>query len=173
MLFSKRKEFSPEDLAEGYNLQMVLYLKAIVETDTPEFRERIGAKDGGELIPAGVMYVKTNLHDVVVEGYDALTAEEAVKKLQSRDGMVLSDPVSLEAMNPEFMPPKPSPRSKTKQPREYDMEGWRELNNTIEGVVKDLVGKMRGGDASASPNNDKFNRCKNCKYKHICRSAVL
>ncbi|MBQ9085411.1 MAG: PD-(D/E)XK nuclease family protein, partial [Clostridia bacterium] len=54
---SGAKEFSPEDLEEGANLQMFLYLKSIVETSSKSFHERIGLPEGGRMIPAGVIYV--------------------------------------------------------------------------------------------------------------------
>jgi len=36
------KDFSLDDVKKGENLQMLLYLKSIVETNNPEFRERLG-----------------------------------------------------------------------------------------------------------------------------------
>jgi hypothetical protein len=71
-------------MSEGSNLQMFLYLKALVETDNPKFRESLGVGEGGRLIPAGVIYVKTSVRDVKIDTPDDSVAAEAVKSAISR-----------------------------------------------------------------------------------------
>ena len=53
------KQFSLDDVKKGENLQMLLYLKSVVETENPEFKEKLGVGEGGKVIPAGIVYVKT------------------------------------------------------------------------------------------------------------------
>ena len=98
------KMFSPSDLEEGINLQMFLYLKAVVDTDTPEFRKRIGALGEEKLVPAGVIYAKTSISDAKVKHSSDEEAMRAAIELSSRDGMVLEESPSLDSMNPRYTP---------------------------------------------------------------------
>ena len=165
------KEFSPTDLAEGRNLQMFLYLKSIVETDSEGFRERIGVPDGGRLIPAGVIYVKTKVDDTTVSTRDDKAAEETVKQMQKREGMLLSDEVSINAMNPDYLPPEPSARSRNPISRRYTEDEWKEINSTIESVVSDIGSRIREGDIRATGFAENERHCGYCPYKKLCRSA--
>ena len=50
------KDFDPDDMEKGRNLQMFLYLKAIIESDKKKFREKLGATEDMKIIPSGVIY---------------------------------------------------------------------------------------------------------------------
>ena len=174
---SGSKDFSPGDLEEGGNLQMFLYLKSIVETDTPKFRDRVGVEDGKKMIPAGVIYVKTSVKDAVVETPDMDGARAAVRNLSERMGMLLDDKTSLDAMNPEFLPfvisDEPKHIKKRKQ-MTYSEEDWESISSMIEGFILGEVEKMREGEISATPikrKSDSSHPCNYCAYKKICRSA--
>ena len=53
--------------------------------------------EGGRLIPAGVIYVKTSVRDVRIDTPDDGLASAAVKAAQGREGMVLNDPEVIKA----------------------------------------------------------------------------
>lgn len=165
------KEFSPTDLEEGRNLQMFLYLKSIVETDTPAFRERIGVENGGKLIPAGVIYVKTKVDDTTVSKADDRIAEDAVKQMQKREGMILADEISLGAMNERYLPEEPSARSKNGVSRRYTEEGWGQINETIDRVVCDIGSRIREGDIRATGVDENERHCSYCSYRKFCRNT--
>ena len=164
------KSFLPSDLEKGYNLQMFIYLKAVVETEATEFRERIGAGEGDELVPAGAIYIKTSLQSAKLKEFSDSKAEEAVKSNQTRDGMVLDEEESLGAMHPSFIPKEPSGRGKDNETRRYDREGWTKINDTMELVVRRVAGGIRSGDIEASPSHE-HNPCNYCGFKNICRRA--
>ena len=170
------KEFKPTDIAEGKNLQMFLYLKAIVESDKPDFKKRMGAASG-KLIPAGVIYVKANVVGGKITRNDSLEALNEAKRAQGREGMLLDDSDSISAMNASYIPIKfkvdgtPDAYSKAKL---YTAVGWSEINRTIERIVTDECTKMVFGDISATPLKEKRGNasvCKYCDYKPICRNA--
>ena len=98
------KKFSLEDIKNGENLQMMLYLKAVVETDTEAFKKRIGAPESSRLIPAGIVYVKTSVADITVDHPSDELALAEVKAAFERIGASLDDERSLEAMNPDYIP---------------------------------------------------------------------
>ncbi len=165
--------FLPSKLREGEYLQMFLYLRAITESDSPGFRKRLGVGEGGRAIPAGVIYVKTGISDTTIKSGGDEEARAAVREMQKRDGMILSDPASIDAMNPDFLPPKPGPRTTKFEPREYDEDGWREISDTVESVVKQVSADMKSGKINATPASRSGKNCNWCKFKEICRTAVV
>lgn len=163
-------DFLPTKLERGEYLQMFLYLKAIKDSDKPEFRRELGVGDGGRVIPAGVIYVKTKVGDTTVREANDELATASVLEKQARDGMVLDDHVSLEAMNPNYLPPSDV---KGKDKREYTLEGWDEIEKIVSDLTLSVADDMRSGNIKATPATKGGRNCKWCKYKGICRSAVI
>ena len=173
---SGNKIFSPEDIKKGLNLQMFLYLKALVETENADFRKKAGVENGGKMIPAGVIYVKTSIEDAKISTSSEALALDGVKKNQARIGMLLDDMESISAMNADYIPIKlkdgvPDTRSSAKL---YTESGWDALNETISEVVSELGSRMTAGDVSAFPmlkSSGKSEVCQYCEFKAICRNA--
>ena len=163
------KTFSPDDLDSGRNLQMFLYLKAVVESESPSFKDRLGVGENGRIIPAGVIYVKTDMSDVTIAHADPDEQEKAIRKKQERRGMLLSDDVSLGAMNKEYLPVKfkkdgtPDARS---QKLLYTEEGWGELSEKVARKVCEVADGMCAGNISVG---GKDAPCEYCSFKAICR----
>lgn len=174
---SGNKIFSPDDIKKGLNLQMFLYLKAVVESENSDFLTKAGVTGNGKLIPAGVIYVKTSMEDAKISTNDSSRALAEVKKNQARVGMLLDDDESISAMNAAYIPIKfnkdgtPDSRSRAKL---YTLSGWDTLNDTIRDAVCDIAKRMTAGDISATPmlkTSGKSEVCKYCEYKAICRNA--
>lgn len=171
-----QKAFSPDDIEKGKNLQMFLYLKSVVETKNEKFKREIGVDDGGKLIPAGVIYVKTEVGDVKIEKDTDGADKEAVKSEQGRQGMLLNDPISISAMNSKYIPVKfkkdgtPDARSES---RLYTEGGWQNLCDKMGEVIDRITNKMTSGDISAAPMLKKGGGgpCDYCKFKPICRNV--
>ncbi len=169
------KVFSPKDLSQGINIQMFLYLKSIVDTDTPAFRESLGAGENDTVVPAGVIYAKTSVNDSTVKHASDEEALLAAMDNSSRDGMVLDDDTSLSAMNPRFTPLK-YPEDKRNKPsndmRKYTADGWSEITSVIEEKVREIAGNMRSGKICPEPLKIKGKSpCRDCIYRPICRRA--
>ncbi len=174
-----QKSFSPDDVERGENLQMFLYLKSIIDTESKEFRERVGVGEGGKMRPAGVIYLKTSLSDVRI---DTPSDEAAIEKIESemeREGMVLYDDDSISAMNLRYTPlyssryPNKIPESKTKFL--YTEEEFDSMMQTIEDTVKSLAKNIRSGDirTKSEPRSSHDKQCEYCKFKPICRQAIV
>lgn len=165
------KIFSPTDIEKGENLQMFLYMKSITETKNKSFRDRIGVGDGGRMIPAGVIYSRTSVKDVIV---DHPSDEEAIRKIQEKnhgDGMLLDEEVSLSAMSPSELPLGKD--GTIDQNRLYTEEGWSQICNKIEKAVLDIIDEMKRGDMSPRPrrlSSKSYHPCEYCAYKSICRN---
>lgn len=169
------KEFDPRNLSKGENLQMFLYLKSVIETNKPEFREALGVGEGGQVIPAGVIYVKTRVDDALIPKADDAEALLAAKKLQMREGMILDDPDSLDAQNPDFLPVRIKDGTIVETPikRYYSREGWAEVDATVTEAVRDIGKRMKSGDLSVCAEDVRaFNSpCNSCKFRPLCRNG--
>ncbi len=163
------KSFSLDGIKDGENLQMLLYLKAITETQKREFRERIGVENGGKIIPAGIVYVKTSVADVTVNKPSDELAMEEMQSVFERIGASLDDERSISAMNPSYTPME---RKRDASVLTYSMEDWQRLNDEMRDVVLKLAREVTNGHicADTSRRRGSFNPCDSCKFKYICRS---
>ena len=170
-----RKEFSPEDLSEGKNLQMFLYLRSILESENESFRKALELGETGRVIPAGVIYVKTSVKDVKINTPSDKEALAAFMNAQTREGMVLDDALSLEAMKIKYTPlgteKKPDVISETKRDLLYTEESLSEVMKTVEDSVMRAAEGIRSGSISPTPLKDGYEeeRCARCEFRPICR----
>lgn len=174
-----QKDFSPDDMAEGSNLQMFLYLKSLIDTEKAKFREAVGVEEDGRLIPAGVIYVKTAVNDMRVDLPDDKLAEDTVKANQVREGMIINDPAVISAMKLRYTPlysertPDKIPKSKEKYL--YDESGFDSVMDTVKASVENVADRMRTGHIEAHPKAGKKKSdrlpCEFCEFKPICRSV--
>ena len=166
------KKFSLDDVKEGDNLQMLLYLKAVIETDTEAFKEKIGAKKDSKLIPAGIVYVKTSVADVTIKKPSDELALEEVKANFERLGASLNEEASLSAMNPDYIPSQKS-KSGAVSALTYTMEDWKRINEEMESVILSVTDEITKGQIAARAKNkaSSFSPCRDCQYKYLCRSS--
>ena len=165
------KDFSPDDMENGRNLQMFLYLKAIMESDKAKFRESLGVKNDGKIVPAGVIYVKTSLADAQIDRDSDEDALAAIKENQAREGMTLEGEFNESLMGADYIPGKGKKNSTSFR---YSEEGFAKIMESVEGAVLDIAGKIRGGKAEAEPNLDgKYSPCEWCEFKPVCRNVKI
>ena len=168
------KQFTLDDVKKGENLQMLLYLKSVVDTHSDDFLRKIGADSDARLVPAGIVYVKTSVADVTVDRPSDELAELEVKGSFERLGASLDDPAVLDAMNPDFTPMAKVRKGEEPRPLTYTREDWERINDEMKASVLSIAGEITGGHIVAKTNadNSSFHPCTDCKYRYICRSAV-
>ncbi len=171
-----KKSFAPSDLAEGKNLQMFLYLKALVESEKEKFRRSLDLGEGGRIVPAGVIYVKTNIRDIKIDRPDDADALNAVKDVQDREGMILNDDEIINAMTLRYTPvySKKSPTKITSTGRKFlfSEKEWEKLMEKVENSVKNVADQIRSGVMDVAPKEKKNDSpCDYCRYKPLCRKA--
>lgn len=171
------KEFKPEELKSGKNLQMFLYLCAVIDTKNKRLLTDMGVGEDGRLIPAGLIYVKSDLSDVKISHASIEDEEKAVKGDQKRQGMMLDDRISVSAMNSKYLPVKLKADGGYYEGSDkylYTEDSWLTLRETVEDSVRRVTKKMRSGDISAEPMLEKdYSPCNYCKFKPMCRNAKL
>ena len=129
----------------------------------------------GKLIPAGVIYVKSDLGDVKIAHADGEEEKTKIMADQKRQGMILNDAVSIGAMNSRYLPIKITASGEADKRTKkflYSEEYWKTLRDTVEESVRRISRKMRSGNINAEPMKDKRTYpCEYCEYKQICRNA--
>ena len=173
------KTFSPTDIEEGKNLQMFLYLKALLESEKESFRSALGIEDGGRAIPAGVIYVKTSVKDVRVDKNSDEEALSAFKAAQGREGMVLDSDEAIGAMGvrytPLSSPKKPDEIAPTRRKFLFSEEDFSKMMQTVESSVITAAREIRSGKIEARPRPDSRGivHCDFCEFKSFCRIAKI
>lgn len=168
------KVYSPEDIAEGIGLQLLLYLFVLCNTQNKKFRRAVGCPEDGNIYPAGAMYLSANLPVITVDEH--ISPDEIRRRAAEslkRSGPLLDDEQILLAMNdkldPNFLGTAKSSRSVD---HKLTLEDFEQLCGDIEKTLGSVRDAMLSGEASAKPRKKKgFSPCDNCNYRAVCRSA--
>ena len=173
------KEFSFDDLKDGLNTQLLIYLFSICNLKNSEQRARFNCDEGGQLIPAGIQYLSSNAPIVSVDKF--CSDDEISGLIQnefSRSGLITSDPEIIYAINHE-LDPKIVSKIKTNDDGEMvgknlvDQNGFNEIYDMLSETIIRVAESMKNGVANAIPlrTGDK-SPCRYCKMKAICRASV-
>ncbi|MBE6032255.1 MAG: hypothetical protein E7224_03580 [Clostridiales bacterium] len=176
---SGQEAFNLEEVKGGWRLQLMLYLRAAMdglEKEQKSKEEPIG--------PAGVFYfsVKEPMVDKSDDAEDPTKEdmEKEVRKNFKLDGVLLDSPGVIHSIAGDFSgysPILPIQKNKdgevkgTKRSEKVllsDQE-FRELQETVDEITKDLVHQLMGGVIRPRPKQTKAgNACRFCQYKSIC-----
>ena len=159
------KTFSLSDIAEGKNLQLLLYIFSLTKYNHGTF----GASLGGTPVPAGITYLSAQASKVKVgrmgevnKAYDAVTTEI------TRSGLIMDDEVVLNAVsksgNKRYLMSSPRKRS-TVTAEEFDV-----LFSQVCDTLTEIGNEIMAGNANSIPKNGKKD-CQYCKYSLICRAS--
>lgn len=171
------KEFSLDDVKEGFNIQMLLYLFTLINNKNEKFKQKLG---GDSAVPAGVIYLSSNIPMVDLSSYEEASEvmEKAGDELR-RSGLLINDEEILTAMNRELSPKFLAGIKKKKTTGELsgkaltDPEAFKALEKDIEKVIFDISTEMLSGNANANPTADKKNSpCVYCAMKPVCRRKL-
>ena len=170
------KEFSLDDIKDGINLQLLIYLFALCRKDT-DFAKKLGCSEGEAPIPAAAHYLSSSLS---VKKLDApKDAEEVLNDASerlSRSGIYRNDPDIIAALNSEQK--KSMLGGITSKDGVYKGNGlvapeeFESLQKELEETVKKIAKLMRSGRADAAPLSPSLTQpCEYCEMKSVCRSA--
>ena len=167
------KTFDPEELEEGKNIQMFLYLDSIVSSEKGAFLKRLGA-EGLEVLPAGAIYVKTSVSDAKVKHSDDELASQAVKDSITREGMVLDDYGVISSMGikytPVYDPKKPGEINQKAKKFLFTENGFNDIMKTVRSSIGKMADRIANGEASATPRVEgRGSPCEWCEFKPVCR----
>lgn len=154
------KDFRLQDVLHGLNMQMLVYLAALVQ--------------GGQRLPAGILYVPAAEPSVSAERG---AAPEEIQKLSLRElrmsGLVLSDSEIIEAMEagakgvfiPAALKKDGTPDSHSSVlPAGQLMQVLEYSKRLIATMGRELL----RGEAEARPNMKNRSACQYCPYTAVC-----
>ena len=173
------KEFSFDDLKDGLNTQLLIYLFSICYAQSDDKKAELGCDAGGDLIPAGIQYLSSSAPVVSVERFcEGDEVEKMIQNEFSRSGLLLAESDILTAMNHKL---DAKIVSKIKNNDDGTLtgknivsaEGFEEIYSMLEETIVRVAQSMRDGKANAIPLKKGENApCRYCKMKSVCRASV-
>lgn len=178
---SGTKKFDIKNIEKGLDLQMLLYLFAICNSDSKIFKEKVGASDSDKLKPAGITYISTNVSPQKTSR--DISEQELIKLVSdkfTREGLIAHDEEIICALNKNVDKKylagveRSSSNDKKKDAPLFKgkalttSERFSEIEKQITDTLTDIIGELRGGNASVAPMLDQ-KPCEYCKMKQFCR----
>lgn len=160
------KKFRLEDVVEGINLQMLIYMMTLWQN---------GASRYGEVLPAGLLYMPSKTPMIKAEdGLEGAALEKKQMKKMRMNGLLLDDEQVLRAMEPDvkgvFIPAslkKDGTLSATSSVATLAQFGA--LGRRAQKLLTDMAATLRDGDVDARPFvNDANDPCSFCDYRAVC-----
>ncbi len=167
---TNRKEFRLDDIHEGLNLQMLLYLYALTSRISEKY---------GEVKPAGVLYriVKREKEDKNMQDAYVGSGEASLPKCET-NGLVLRDEDVVIAMDTtesgRFTPKSIVKNGKISEQSAslMDLSSLQALMQEAVDTAAALAERMTDGEKSAVPLiNGRHNACDRCDIYSICHFA--
>lgn len=147
-----KKGFYLSDVLYGLNLQMLLYLHILRQTDHPNY---------SGLSPAGILYMPSNRGLIGKKGEDPLTM----------NGMLLCDDAVLTAMDRDnegcFVPKKPQ-KDRAENPM-IAGEDFETVFGYVDRMVRDTALRISTGVFDLNPRDGKESEaCQYCDFACVC-----
>ncbi len=170
------KRFSLDLVEKGLNLQMLIYLFSIWKSSNDELKKRLGCGEGGEIFPAGILYMPTTIDDIHVSSFDEDEIDAAIDGAFKRNGLLLDDENILRAME-ENLEKRFIPISMTKKgeltPKEAlaSLEKMGELLEKTKDIITKYCDELQDGNAKAIPLDAAGVTfpCDYCAMRAVCR----
>lgn len=165
-----KKTFKLDDIRNGFNLQMLLYLAAITRDE--------GKKFGEKTVPAGVLY-----SNVVAKSESAVLGRDDISEMSNyvsspvASGIFIDDEQILMAMDPTensmYLPIGRKNGEITKKNAVTSLEEMGKLLDMANETAKQLAGQMMQGLKSVTPFDGEaagidIDPCRYCDMKQVC-----
>ncbi|MCL1997087.1 MAG: PD-(D/E)XK nuclease family protein [Defluviitaleaceae bacterium] len=162
---SGNKKFNIEDVYDGIQLQLIVYLQTIIQQGEKYLgiESKTGSKTEKKVLPGGVFYFKIDDPILPIE------KENDFLKTFEMSGLALKDPEIINAM--QGATPVRINKDGTIRESNYtaDLEEFNEIMKNSERVIKEIGQKIVAGYISPDPFK-KANEiaCTHCNHKAIC-----
>lgn len=176
------KTFDPRNIDRGIDLQMLLYLHTLVETEDETFRRSLGLAKNEKILPAGMFYLMTGKKAVPL---DTPCTVDELRRVSSeaivRSGLLLNDTAVIHAMAREnaekIFGLTMRKNGNMKASKEITLADADELDSyfsVMKNRIVSLGNLMCQGEAHALPllkGANGSSSCEYCAYKSVCRNA--
>ena len=161
------KIYNEKESVEKNDFQLLLYLSALLATDSPAFRREMGVAEGGSLLPGGAMYLASLAKDASTTAPPSQTARgrEANASPVTESGYYF-DPTHLKAAFDAPIGGKKSGGCAFKETEELAA-----MIETAETELRRTAAAMTGGVICAKPKPGDYGHCQYCSFRAVCRSA--
>ncbi len=168
-----KKEFSMDDIREGFGVQLLLYLFAICDSDTQKL---LHVPKETEVLPAGALYLSTAISKIETSPKEDIA--EVLAKASGeikRSGVLLDNEEILHAMSETEDPNVLAGIAKNKAGERKgealtSAESFEMLREELYRTIKNISLEMKSGNASATPvEHGGALPCKYCNMKQFCR----
>ncbi len=155
-----RKDFRLSDVLHGLNMQMLVYLAALVEN--------------GKVLPAGVLYMPSAEPSVSVpRGMDEAALRRETEKQLRMSGLVLSNSEILTAMEEgakgRFVPAALNKDGEfTRTSSVLTLEELAAVLRYSKRLIASMAEELWAGNVQALPNLKNKNACRFCPYGPVC-----
>ena len=165
----KDQEFDLKNIANGVDLQMLLYLYAVCEEGMARYKNPK---------PAGVLYIPSALP--IVEAEDEASRLQAQRETMRMDGALIDQLDVLEAMeypfNKLYIPVKAKKPNKdgsfsafTAQSKVMSPSQYNALETLVKRKLTDMVEHLQAGEIPAVPmDSSARGTCRYCDYNVVC-----
>jgi len=161
-------DFSLNDVANGLDLQMLLYLFCLWDKPLEE-----GAPPAK---PAGILYLNGMEHAAVCENEEDLKKAEASPwRSLSRQGLLVEEDFLLFAADPEgmgaFLPVAPKKKGRSGKKALISLENLGRLRRKAEGDFRRMAQNIKKGIIHRNPlcSPGIHDSCRYCPYLPLCR----
>ncbi len=172
------RQHSLQNIKDGIDMQMLLYLFAICAVPKGKFAKTLGVSESGSIIPAGVLYHNSRLP--ITSAPRPLSENDALHNAEKkliRSGILLSEPEILNAMekglNGEFIPVtlKKDEICTVSGGELKTLDELGQLSNEINDTMIKIGSEIKSGRASAETIDlPSIDPCSYCKMYYVCRS---
>lgn len=162
-----KKEFKLSELYSGLNIQMVLYLMALLKN---------GKEYYGEALPAGVLYLPSRIgfsEYLDVRSPDGESVSVRRRQSGKLSGMVLNSPVVYNGMGVDVLPdyfPVGYNKKEELTGNNFSLVNFRNLSKIIDDKIIEMGNNLHNGNIAAVPSgkDGEGSMCRYCSYKPIC-----
>ncbi len=163
-----KKEFKLCELFDGLNIQMVMYLMALLKN---------GKNIYGDFIPAGVLYLPSKIG---ISDYLNKRSPEAEEVNNQRtlsgklSGMILKSLTVFNGMgvidSPKYFPASFNDKKNTFSGNTFTQQNFRNLSKLIDLKIKNMGDSLHKGEIQPIPAGEKGEgkMCKYCSYRAVC-----
>lgn len=161
------KKLNLSDVCFGQNLQMPLYMKAVVDNGKEKF---------GDALPGGMFYyiAKDTVINAEKNASDEKIKDDRLKSLKM-DGVFLDDDDAIYALEPDgqglYSPVvRKKDGSFASNSHYYTIEQYKILSDYIDLKLKETANEMVSGDIAPKPlDSTSYGACDYCDYADVCQ----
>lgn len=157
------KAFTLSEVMYGINLQMLIYLRAIINNGEKYY--------GKKLIPTGILYMPSFTNEISAD--KGMSEELVTKELDKNfkmNGLILNDAEVIQHMDRygSFLKLPRKIEDGTYSENIATSQQFEDIFRHIDDVVKSMASELYSGNVAAKPLKGKINGCEYCPYDSVC-----